>query len=79
MEPAYVIFDAYEIHLLDFSQLSVSSASKSSDGTKAFVKWEGPVPSCIESLVTKGPYLNLANISPILLCPDWGSIDIRGL
>jgi hypothetical protein len=56
----YVIFNVSELDSIDFSQVLETSADtvrRSVDGTLTFVKWDGDVPSHIESLTTKGNYM----------------------
>lgn len=60
-ERQYMIFNVSELPLVDFNEVletSQDTVRKSLDGTKTFVKWNGPnVPSSVESLTTKeGPY-----------------------
>ena len=70
----YMIFNISELPQIDFSQVLETSAEtvrKSVDGTKTFVKWEGPEPSCVTSLTTKeGPY-TYEEILQILSGPEW--------
>lgn len=69
-----MIFNLSELPQIDFSQVLETSADtlrKSVDGTKTFVKWEGPEPSCVTSLTTKeGPY-TYEEILQILSGPEW--------
>ncbi|MFM7065349.1 MAG: hypothetical protein ACKO0U_00740 [Gammaproteobacteria bacterium] len=70
----FVIFDVSELDNIDFSQVLETSAEtvrKSVDGTKTFVKWEGDVPSSVESLTTKGDYLTYEEILSILETEEW--------
>jgi hypothetical protein len=39
--------------------------------TKTFVKWEGSVPACVESLMTKGEYLTYEEILAIMSTEEW--------
>jgi hypothetical protein len=70
----YMIFNVSELPAIDFSQVLETSAEtvrKSVDGTKTFVKWEGPEPSCVSNLQTKeGPY-TYQEILQILSTPEW--------
>ncbi len=56
----YMIFDVSELSQVDFNQVletSNTTVIKSVDETKTFVKWDGEIPSSIQSLTTKeGPY-----------------------
>jgi len=70
----FVIFDVSELDKIDFTQVLETSAEtvrKSVDGIKTFVKWEGDVPVCVESLTTKGDYLTYEEILYILETPEW--------
>ena len=70
----FVIFDVSELDKIDFTQVLETSAEtvrKSVDGTKTFVKWEGDVPACVESLTTKGDYLTYEEILSILETQEW--------
>ena len=56
----YVIFDVSELNKINFMWVKETSAEtvrRSVDGTKTFVKWDGEVPYCVETLTTKGEYL----------------------
>ena len=70
----YVIFDVSELSKIDFNQVLETSAEtvrKSVNGTKTFVKWEGSVPACVESLMTKGEYLTYEEILAIMSTEEW--------
>lgn len=70
----YVIFDVSELSKIDFNQVLETSAEtvrRSVDGTKTFVKWEGSVPACVESLMTKGEYLTYEEILAIMSTEEW--------
>lgn len=70
----YMIFNVSELPQIDFSQVLETSAEtvrKSVDGTKTFVKWEGPEPASVSTLTTKeGPY-TYQEILQILSGPEW--------
>lgn len=71
----FIIFPTSELSKIDFDQVletSPSTVRKSVDGTKTFVKWNGPdVPSCISTLTgTEGPY-TYDEILAILSTPEW--------
>jgi hypothetical protein len=53
-------------------ETSQETVRKSVDGTKTFVKWDGPtIPDCILDLTTKeGPY-TYEEILTILATPEW--------
>ena len=73
-EKTYVIFDVSEIDKIDFTQVLETSAQtlrKSVDGTKTFVKWESEVPSSVEALTTKGPYLTEEDMILLMPKPEW--------
>lgn len=72
----YVIFAIDELQKIDFNQVLQTSAQtcrKSVNGTKTLVKWytDNGVPSCVENLNTKGPYLTHNQILDIMSTPDW--------
>ena len=70
----FMIFNVSELNIIDFTQVEETSADtvrKSVDGTKTFVKWDGPMPSCVNNLTTKeGPY-TYDEILAILATPEW--------
>lgn len=69
-----VIFDIDELELIDFNEVLETSADtirKSIDETKAFVKWDGEMPQCVQALQTKqGPY-TISELLEILAGEDW--------
>jgi hypothetical protein len=72
----FVIFDVSELDKIDFSSVLETSAEtvrKSVDKSKTFVKWDGDVPACVESLTTKGEYLTYQQIMEILNGPEWSN------
>lgn len=75
----FMIFNVSELPLIDFSQVletSIDTVRKSLDGTKTFVKWEGLIPSSVNSLTTKeGPY-TYTEIIDILNGPEWTSNEM---
>lgn len=74
-----MIFNVSELNQIDFSQVletSIDTVRKSLDGTKTFVKWEGSIPSSVNSLTTKeGPY-TYEEILTILNGPEWTSNEM---
>lgn len=56
----YMIFNVSELDSIDFNTVLETSADtvrKSIDGSLTFVKWDGEIPECVNSLTTKeGPY-----------------------
>ena len=72
----FMIFNISELHKIDFNQVHETSAEtvrKSIDETKTFVKWDGDIPSSVESLETKeGPY-TYEEILEILSTEEWTS------
>ena len=70
----FMIFNISELPNIDFTQVietSEESVRKSLDGTKTFVKWNGPTPQCVIDLTTKeGPY-TYSQILQILSTSDW--------
>lgn len=70
-----MIFNVSELPQIDFNQVLETSADtvrKSVDGTKTFVKWNGPdIPTSLDTLNTKeGPY-TYEEILAILATPEW--------
>lgn len=74
----FMIFNVSELNLIDFSQVletSEETIRKSVDETKTFVKWEGDIPSSVNSLTTKeGPY-TYSEIIDILNTSEWFDKD----
>lgn len=70
----YMVFTTNELNKIDFTQVLETSAEtvrKSVDSTKTFVKWDGEVPSSVQSLDSKeGPYTH-NEILQILNTPEW--------
>ncbi len=70
----FMIFSVSELNKIDFNQVletSINTIRKSLDGTKTFVKWEGPTPSSVQSLTTKqGPY-TYEEILTIMATNEW--------
>ena len=72
----FMIFNVSELDNIDFNEVletSKDTVRKSIDGTKTFVKWEGNIPSSVQSLTTKeGPY-TYEEILTILESSEWTS------
>jgi len=71
----FMIFDVSELDTINFNEVletSIDTVRKSVDGTKTFVKWNGPIiPSSVEALATKqGPY-TYTEILSILSTSEW--------
>lgn len=70
----YMIFNVSEINSINFNEVMETSADtlrKSVDGSKTFVKWDGVMPPCVNSLTTKeGPYSH-SQILSILSGTEW--------
>lgn len=70
----YMIFNISELNNIDFNTVLETGANTlrySIDGSKTFVKWDGPVPDCVNNLTTKeGPY-TYEEILIILDNHDW--------
>jgi hypothetical protein len=70
----FMIFNVSELNQIDFSQVletSKETIRNSVDETKTFVKWDGDIPSSVDSLTTKeGPY-TYEEILTILETPEW--------
>jgi hypothetical protein len=75
----FMIFNTSELLLIDFTQVHETSEDtlrRSIDGTLTFVKWDGAIPSSIESLTTKqGPY-TYEEIIEILNSSEWSTNQI---
>jgi hypothetical protein len=75
----FMIFNLNELNTIDFNTVLESGSDtvrKSIDGTKTFVKWDGPMPTCVANLTTKeGPY-TYDEILEILSGPEWTSADL---
>ena len=75
-EREYVIFNVSEFAKVNFSEVletSEATARKSIDETKAFVKWDGVIPSFVETLTTReGPYTH-SQILSVLSTAEWSS------
>jgi hypothetical protein len=74
MERQFMIFNVSELLSINFNEVLETSSDtvrKSVNGTKTFVKWDGSVPTCVNSLTTKeGPY-DSTEILAILNGEDW--------
>lgn len=75
---SYVIFNVSELNKINFNEVLETSAEtvrRSVDETKTFVKWEDgqAVPSSVQTLTTKGPYLTHEEILAILATEEWTS------
>ncbi len=76
----YVTLDLSEASSLDFEQIqqtSIDTLRISVDGTRTIVKWgsAGGVPSSVETLTTKGPYLTHDEALELMSTEAW-TIDI---
>jgi len=70
----YCVFDVSELDLIDFTQVHETSAGtvrKSVDGTKTFVKWDGPTPACITNLTTAEPFFSHEEILALMATSAW--------
>jgi hypothetical protein len=74
MERQFMIFNVSELPSINFNEVLETSSDtvrKSVNGTKTFVKWDGSIPACVNSLTTKeGPYDSI-EILAILNSEDW--------
>jgi hypothetical protein len=72
----FIIFNISELNSIDFNtvlETSSDTVRKSIDGTKTFIKWDGPMPTCVANLATKeGPY-SYEEILEILAGSEWSS------
>ena len=70
----YIIFNVSELNDIDFDQVcetSINTVAKNADQSKAYVKYNGDMPSSVIALTTKqGPYIH-SEILNILAGSDW--------
>jgi len=72
----FTIFNVEELEKIDFTEVLETSASTvriSADGRKTFVKWEGDVPTCIQTLESKSQYYTYQEMLENLNSSDWTS------
>ena len=72
----FMIFNVSELNNIDFNQAletSKDTVRKSIDGNFSFVKWEGNIPSSVQSLTTKESPYTYNEILTILESPEWTS------
>jgi hypothetical protein len=70
----YVIFSVSELDKINFEEVLETSAEtvrKSVDETKTFVKWEGEVPTSVQTLITQSKYYTHEEILNILSGQEW--------
>jgi len=72
----YVVFNVSELDQIDFNQVLQTSAETcriSVDGSQTLVKWytHVGVPSCVQSLTTKGPYMTHEETLNLMSTPAW--------
>lgn len=72
----YVTLSASEVNQLDFNQIlqtSVETLRYSIDGLQTIVKWDtvDGVPSCVNSLTTKGPYMTHDEALELMATTAW--------
>jgi len=72
----YVTLSASEVNQLDFNQIlqtSVETLRYSIDGFQTIVKWDtvDGVPSCVNSLTTKGPYMTHDEALELMATTAW--------
>ena len=74
----FMIFNVSELSNIDFTQVletSIDTVRRSVDGTLTFVKWDGAIPTTVDSLTTKqGPY-TYEEIVTILATDMWTNIE----
>jgi hypothetical protein len=70
----FMIFNVSELNKINFNEVletSIDTVRKSVNKTKTFVKWNGNVPPCVQSLATsEGPY-TYDEMLTILATPEW--------
>lgn len=72
----YVTLSLSEADQLDFSQIeqtSIDTLRISLDGSKTIVKWvtDSGVPSSVEALTTKGPYMTYDEALTLMSTVEW--------
>ena len=70
----FMIFNVSELNIIDFTQVeetSIDTVRKSVDGTKTFVKWDGPTPACITNLTTAEPFFSHEEILALMATSAW--------
>ena len=72
----YVTLSASEVNQLNFNQIlqtSVETLRYSIDGLQTIVKWDtvDGVPSCVNSLTTKGPYMTHDEALELMATTAW--------
>lgn len=74
----HVIFSVSEIDKINWSEIhegSILDLRKSLDGTKTFVKYEGPTPECVSLLSSgDGPY-NYQDFITVLRTSEWTDLN----
>ena len=74
----FMIFNVSELSNIDFTQVletSIDTVRRSVDGTLTFVKWDGAIPTTVDSLTTKqGPY-TYEEIVTTLATDVWTNIE----
>jgi len=74
MERQFVIFNIEELFSIDFNEVletSINTVRKSLDGKKTFVKYEGDLPNCINSLTTKERTYTNDEMIEIINTKEW--------
>jgi type II secretory pathway component PulC len=75
----FIIFNVSELSAINFNEVletSQDTVLKSVNNTKTLVKWEGEMPLCVKTLVTKeGPY-TYQEILHILETKEWKVINL---
>ena len=70
----FAIFAISELNQINFNEVletSTETIRLSVDGTKTFVKWDGEIPSSIQTLTTLEGYYTHSEILEILKDPEW--------
>lgn len=74
----YVTLDVSEASSLDFDQIeqtSIDTLRISINGSRTIVKWVTAygVPSSVEALTTKGPYLTYDEVLALMTTSEWSA------
>lgn len=78
----FVIFEVTELLLIDFSQIyetSVDTVRKSTNQTKALIKYNLPQPSSVAALTTKSVEYTYEEILNILNTSEWAPYPTSSL
>ena len=82
LDREFMIFNVSELNKINFNDVletNINTVRKSVDLTKTFVKWNGDMPPCVQSLTTsEGPY-TYNEMLTILATPEWTDPNPMGV